>query len=182
MAAAAHVLAEVGRGARAGDVQVRNDDEPVAGKVRGRADDVGRHVLVPERSVVGEVGVALAQGARGVRAELEPPPARPVEHERDVCFDPRARDLPEAGELGTEFAHFPMRAQAGAAVRQHRRVVLLGAAARLPPLEVENGVGAAGDRLIAPQAHHSRRLRRVSRPPVDRARRLLQQQPRRAVP
>ena len=59
-----------------------------------------------------------------------------------------------------------------------RAVILLGRAARLPPLEVHHRVGAVGDRLVALQAHHARALERVVRRPLHLAGRLLHQQPR----
>jgi hypothetical protein len=59
---------------------------------------------------------------------------------------------------------------------------LLGAAPRCPPLEIHHRVGASRHGLHRPQAVHARAFWRVARPPVDRARGLLHQVPRLAVP
>ena len=64
---------------------------------------------------------------------------------------------------------------------QQRGVELLGTRRRGPPLEEPHGVGAVGDVGQAVAQHLAGCLRRVHRLPVDRAGRVLHQQPRRAA-
>ena len=60
----------------------------------------------------------------------------------------------------------------------HPAVMFLGAGARGAPLKEHDGIGAACQRLITPQAHHPRALGWVALPPVDVGWRLLHQHPR----
>ena len=83
-----------------------------------------------------------------------------------------------AGQLRAQCRHLR---PDGAVVADHRRVPLLRAGRRLPPLEVQHRVGAAGHRLQRPEPVLPRPLRDVALAPVDAGRGLLHQQPRPAV-
>ena len=113
-------------------------------------------------------------------ALVDRPPGRPVQDDRDPRLAARRRQIAEVGQLGAEGRDLAVGPGLGAGVRQHRGVELLAAGGGLPPLEEQHPVGAAPDRLHAQRGHLAGRLGRVVGSPVDRVRRLLHQDPRRA--
>src|SRR5258705_281846 len=69
----------------------------------------------------------------------------------------------------------------GAAVGDHRAVEFLRPGPRRSPLEEQDGIGAAGDRLVTAKPHDAGPLRGVPGTPVDLSRRLLHEHPRPAA-
>lgn len=125
-------------------VQDGRDDDVVRGQVgvvRGHhvgADPEAQECRVP---VEGLAVVVEAGGRVGVL--LARPPRVPVEEDRDTGgFARAAGDRGERFEGAAQLDDGAEEFAVGSGVREHRRVVLLGARRRLPPLEEADGVGA----------------------------------------
>jgi len=135
-----------------------------------------------QRRVAAHQRVRLA-GQRGrPRVQLRRPPALPVEQQRHLAGDSRPGEIRHPRKLRAERLDLGEDPAVRPGVRHHPGVELLRPATGLPPLEVEHPVGAVRDRLQAGHAKLPGPLRHVDRPPVDRRRRMLHQQPRLAAP
>lgn len=98
--------------------------------------------------------------------------------DRDVAAAVTARHfLADPGEFGAELLDLLVRTALFPRVTDHPGVELLRALPGLAPLEVADGVGAAGDGLEGPEAVETVRLGVVDAAPVDRSRRLFHQHP-----
>ena len=159
-------------------VQGRHDEYPVAGQVGAGVHDVRGDPERAQRPVHRLGGVEI--GKRGVRhrGALHRPARLGVDEDRDVGGDPAPGDLLQAPEQLAELAHLPEASAVGPGVGHHRRVELLGARPRLPPLEEADGVGAPGHLREGVAQRLAGRLRRVRRLPVDGRRRVLHEDPR----
>ena len=164
----------VGRGEQ---IQIGRHDEPVAGQLTLWRDHVAGHTRLEQRPVVVQRDTGVVQRGRRLGVQLQRPPAVPVRQQRHLGPRPGPLDARHRRQLPPQSGYFAEDAGVGPAVRQHRRVELLRAAQRLPPLEVQHRVRALGDGLPAPQPHRAGRLGTVAGPPVDRAGRLFQQHP-----
>lgn len=177
-AAAADVREEVvDRRVREG-VQLGDDDQLVGGEVVFGVGEVGGEVGLPEGAVPGgqDLGVVDLGGETALVGAG--PPGVPVVEHGDVVGGVTARHFfADQGEFRAELPDLLVRTALLARVADHPGVELLRALAGLAPLEVADGVGAAGDGLEGPEAVEAARLGVVDATPVDRSRRLLHQHP-----
>ncbi len=159
-------------------VQDRGHEQRVRLERGAGRDDVHPDAGRGERRVPVERLLAVAQQRGGVGVELGGPPGVPVEDDGRLGGaaagagdgGERAEGRPEVGDVPEDLA-------VGAGVREHRRVVLLGAAGRLPPLEEADGVGAMGDVRERVAGQSAGRFGQVDRLPVDGAGGVLHEEP-----
>ena len=150
---------------------------PSSGAAGGQ--DVGPDPERQERGVPVERLLPVAQ--RGARVGLEARAAHDDSMSKRIAARAGWRRDPTTGasslEVPAQPDHRPVDLAVLAGVRHHRRVVLLRAGRGLPPLEEADGVGAVrhvGERVPDQRAVG---LGRVDRAPVDRAGRVLHQEP-----
>ena len=170
---------DVGGRLRRREVQLGDEDEVVAGQVVARAHDVGHDAAPRERVVQALREQARVDVVRRVGVQPCGPRGRPVEQDRCAGVDPRAADLADGPQDLAEPDGPAPDVRVGPRVRVHRRVVLLGARARLAPLEEQERVGAVrevGERVAV---RLGRRARPVVVLPVHGRRRVLHEHPRR---
>ncbi len=176
-AAVLDVLPHVVPGGLGHQVQGGHDDQGVPRQVGPGVGEVDREVAVVERLVEGVGALARVVVLAGAPGEVLRPPGLPVPQHGRVGLGAGAPDLLQRSHRGAEFDHLTPDAGVGAAVRQHRRVELLGTAPGLAPLEEHRALGAArhvGERVAG---HLAGGLGGVAGLPVDARGGVLQQQP-----
>ncbi len=151
--------------------------EVVAVEVRTRRHHVGRDAAAPQRAVPGLHLVHVPQRLRGVGVELGAPPRRPVHDHRRPGTHARTAHLAERLEGVAQGDDVAPQVRVPAGMRDHGRVVLLGAGPGLAPLEEHHRVGAARDVLQRVAQELPGQLGAVAGLPVDRRGRVLHQDP-----
>src|SRR5690606_8517693 len=128
---------------------------------------------------VGSANPGDAVGLSGLRLEVAGPPVFPVEQDRDPpLWRKRTGDRTQPLKLGPKRLHLAEDAAVvDGHVRHERTVELLRAGLRRTPLEEQDPIGPARDRLQTVKPHEAGALWAVHRPPVHRAGRLLHQDP-----
>ncbi len=160
------------------EVQLGYDDEPVWGQVVLGVGEVGGEVGLPQGAVPGleQVGVVDVLGEAAVLGTG--PPGVPVVQDGDVRGAVPAGDFGgDSREVGAELLDLLVGTAFLAGVADHAGVELLGALPGLAPLEVADGVGAAGDGLQGPQAVEAAGFGVVDAPGVDRPGGLFHEHP-----
>lgn len=123
-------------------IEVGDDEQPVAGELGGRVDEVGGDVLVPQGLVPGPYGPGVVEFGGGAAGLLVRPPGVPVQQHPGSGGDLRADRPGQSGQVGAEPLDLLERTAPLAGVGEHPGVELLGALPGLPPLEVADRVGA----------------------------------------
>ena len=121
-------------------VQVRSDDEAVAGEVAGGRGKVHCDAPVEEGPVPGLDDRRQVEELRRMVGAVEGPPVVPAEQEGDIGTGGRPGDLLERSELGSEPNRLAPAARLGPAVGKHRAVEFLGRRPRGAPLEEHDAV------------------------------------------
>ena len=163
------------------EVEGGHHDEPVCREVRSRVHDVGGDALVAQQPVDRLAHQGVVQGRGGHGRAGGRPGGLVVPQDRDLCLHRRPAQLTEALRDGAELADLAEARTVAAGVGDQGRVELLGARARLAPLEEADGVRAPGHVRDAVADGLAGGLRGVDRLPVDGARGVLHQHPRPAA-
>ena len=169
------------RGGVGDGVERRHHQEAVAAQVGVGVHHVHPDPEVAQRGMHRVRPVEVADVGAGVGVELAGPPRLVVHENCDVVVGAGADDLVEPVERPAQLHDLPPDPGVGARVGDQGGVELLGPGPGRPPLEEEDAVGAARDVLHAVAQQLAGLLRHVAGLPVDRARRLLHQQPRPAA-
>ncbi len=179
-AALLDIAPQVLGGGRLGQVEGGDHHQRVGAQVGLGVGEVDGEVLV-EEGLVPAVGALLgAVVLGGTPLQVLGPPGVPVPQHGDVGADPGAPDLRQPAQVGAQLDHLAPDPAVRPGLRQHGRVVLLGAVAGGPPLEEHRPLGAAGDMGQAVAAQLAGALGEVAGLPVDGSGGVLQQQPGRA--
>ena len=176
-AAVLDVRLQVAPGRLRHEVQGRYDDKGIPRHIGFRVGEVDGEVAVVEGLVEGVGALAGLVVDAGAPVEVLRPPGVPVPQHGHVGLGAGAADLTQRLDRGAEFDDLAPHAGVGAAVRDHRRVELLGAAPGLAPLEEQGALGSARHMGEGVAGHLAGGLGGVAELPVDARGGVLQQQP-----
>ncbi|CAM5263893.1 hypothetical protein SGLAM104S_01222 [Streptomyces glaucescens] len=158
-------------------VQRGHHDQRIGGQVGLRVGEVDGEVAVVQRLVEAVGALAGVVVLAGPPVEVLRPPGVPVPEHRHVRAGAGAADLVQRAQVRAQSHDLAPDAGVGAAVRDHRRVELLGAAPGLPPLEEHGALGAACHVGEGVAGHLAGGLGGVAGLPVHARGGVLQEQP-----
>ncbi len=176
-AAALHVRPQVVPGRPRHQVQGRYDDKGISRQVGFRVGEVDGEVPVVEGLVEGVGALAGVVVLAGSPVQVLRPPGVPVPQHGDVGLGTGAAHGAQRLHGRAEFEDLAPHSGVGTAVRDHRRVELLGAAPGLAPLEEQGTLGTARHMGEGVAGHLAGGLGGVAGLPVDARGGVFEQQP-----
>src|SRR5699024_2993546 len=179
--AVAHVRGDVRRRRIGEQVGGRGQDHAVSAEVVLGVGEVDGDVIAPQPLVPGLDLCAMAERDGGPPREVLRPVRLPVPQDRHVGLDAGAAQVREAVQARTELGDLAPDPAAGAGMRDHRRVELLGPLAGGAPLEEHHRIGSAPHVREGVAGHLAGLLGDVAVLPVDPRGGVLHEHPRAAA-